>query len=196
MPNDNILLVCGSRKPAPGRDTPSAARTMLRIVGEGIAAAGRDYAWLDLRDLELPFFDGRSVDAYESDGLNRLAAAIAESGTIVLSVPAYWGGPAGVLKNALDCLGGAAYDAAPDRALPLDGKLAAVFVVGADDVAAYSAAAAIRLTLSELGAWVAPRSVVVGNPRNLPSLKPLLAELKAFGEYVATLARSPEPVGV
>ena len=194
MENSRFLLICGSRKPAPGRDSPSAARTMLRAVGEGIAASGRSYDWLDLRDLDLPFFDGRSVEDYGNPDLDRLADAIAESKVVTLSVPAYWGGPAGVVKNALDCLGGAAYDAAPDRPLPLEGKIVAVFVVGADDVSAYNAASSIRVTLSELGAWVAPRMFVVGNPRRVPKVETLVADLKAFGEYVAGLEATP--VGV
>src|SRR2546423_8380962 len=112
MESSRFLLICGSRKPARGRDSPSAARTMLRTVGEGIAATGRSYEWLDLRDLDLPFFDGRAVEEYGSPDLDRLADAIADSTIVTLSVPAYWGGPAGVVKNALDCLGGAAYEAA------------------------------------------------------------------------------------
>jgi NAD(P)H-dependent FMN reductase len=194
MENSRFLLICGSRKPAPGRESPSAARTMLRAVGEGVAATGRSYEWLDLRDLDLPFFDGRSVEEYDSPDLARLADAIGESTIVTLSVPAYWGGPAGVVKNALDCLGGAAYDAAPDRTLPLEGKIVAVFVVGADDVSAYGAASDIRVTLSELGAWVAPRMVVVGNPRHHPNPRTLLADLKGFGEYVASLEAAPVAV--
>lgn len=194
MERSRFLLICGSRKPAPGRESPSAARTMLRAVGEGIAAAGRSYEWLDLRELDLPFFDGRAVEEYGSPDLDRLADAIAESTIVTLSVPAYWGGTAGVVKNALDCLGGAAYDAAPDRTLPLEGKIVAFFVVGADDVSAYGAAADIRVTLSELGGWVAPRTVVVGNPRDLPNPRTLLADLKAFGEYVANLEGAPVAV--
>jgi NAD(P)H-dependent FMN reductase len=188
------LLVCGSRKPAPGVDRPSAARTMLHAVATGLTGAGCDAELIDVRELDLPFFDGRNADQYGSPDLTRIAGAVSEADVVVLSVPAYWGGPSGVVKNLLDLLGGADYDAGPDRVLPLAGKTAAMLVVGADDVSAHLGAAWLRTTLAELGASVAPRAFVVGNPRKLPRPRALLDELADFGRYLATLA-SPERVG-
>jgi hypothetical protein len=39
-----------------------------------------------------------------------------------------------------------------------------------------------------MGAWVAPRAAVVGNPRQARSVEALVAATKAFGSYVATAA--------
>jgi NAD(P)H-dependent FMN reductase len=191
-----VLLVCGSRKPAPGLEGRSAARELLRAVARGIEDEGGTCDWLDVRDLDLPFFDGRSVEAYGSRDLELAASAVEEHERIVLSVPAYWGGPAGVVKNLLDVLGGAAYDAPPDQEPPLAGKLVFLLVVGSDDSSAHLAHGALRSVLAAMGAWVAPRAAVVGNPRRARSVEALVAATKEFGAYVATAAVPEEaPVG-
>ncbi len=183
-----ILLVCGSRKPPPGVESASAARTMLHAVARGIADAGGEFELLDVRKLELPFFDGRVAADYDYPDAAAIAAAVERSERIVLSVPAYWGGPSGVVKNLLDLLGGAAYDVGPDRIPPLVGKVIALLVVGADVVSAGAAAASMRLALAELGAWTAPRSIVIGNPREFQDVRRLITELSQFGAYVVSLA--------
>jgi NAD(P)H-dependent FMN reductase len=187
---ERIVAVCGSRKPAPGVDGRSAARELLRVVCLGLTEAGAGHGWLDLRDLDLPLFDGRGPDGYPDPDLARAGATVAAADVIVLSVPAYWGGPSGVVKNFLDLLGGPAYDAPPDRPPPL-------LVVGADPVSGPAALGAMRLTLATMGAWVAPRAEVIGDPRSRRSVEALLARLKDFGGYIAGLAaaRPAAPAG-
>jgi NAD(P)H-dependent FMN reductase len=185
---DRMLAVCGSRKPAPGVAGRSAARELLRAVCLGMREAGVEPDWLDLRDLDLPLFDGRGPDAYPDPDLSRAAATVTAADVIVLSVPAYWGGPAGVVKNFLDLLGGPAYDAPPGQQPPLAGKVFALLVVGADAVAGPAALGAMRLTLASMGAWVAPRAEVVGDLRTVRNTAALLAQLKDFGRYVADLS--------
>lgn len=183
-----VLAICGSRKPAPETGGRSAARELLRAVCQGITLAGHSPGWLDLRDLQLPQFDGRMPGQYGSPDLDRAVAAVAAAGTLIWSVPAYWGGPSGVVKNFLDVLGGPAYDAPPDQPPPLAGKVAALLVVGADHIAGPAALGAMRLTLASMGAWVAPRAEVVGDLRSIRSVGQLLERLKDFGEYVGSLS--------
>jgi NAD(P)H-dependent FMN reductase len=187
MATTRLLFICGSRKPGPGKQGPSAARELLRAVAAGADAAGSPYDWFDLRELDLPFFDGRPASEYGSTDLDRVTAALAASDVLVLSVPAYWGAPAGVVKNLLDLIGGPAYDAPPEQAPPLAGKVAALLVVGADDISAAGALGSLRLTLGSMGAWTAPRAVVVPNPRKLRDVGKLMATLKDFGGYAASL---------
>jgi NAD(P)H-dependent FMN reductase len=184
-----LLFICGSRKPGPGKQGPSAARELLRAVAAGVEAAGGAYDWFDLRELDLPFFDGRPASDYGSADLDRVTAAVAASDVLVLSVPAYWGAPAGVVKNLLDLIGGPAYDAPPEETPPLEGKVAALLVVGADGISAAGALGSLRLTLSSMGAWTAPRAVVVPNPRQLRDVGKLMAALKGFGAYAAALEK-------
>lgn len=188
MSTPRILAICGSRKPAPGVEGRSAARELLRAVCAGATEAGIAPDWLDLRDLELPLFDGRGPDQYPDADLSRAAARVADADTIVLSVPAYWGGPAGVVKNFLDLLGGPAYDAPADATPPLAGKVFALLVVGADPISGPAALGAMRLTLATMGAWVAPRAEVVGDLRTNRNVAALLARLKDFGGYLTGLA--------
>lgn len=187
MTGRSTLLICGSRKPPQGHEGRSASREMLRVVAHGMTEAGAEYDWLDLRDLDLPFFDGRHGGAYESPDLDRVLAAVEAATIIVFSVPAYWGAPAGVLKNLLDLIGGAAYDLPPGTSLPLAGKMTALLVVGADRGSGHTALAAMRTTLAVMGAWTAPRAEVVGDPRQLRGVQALLASLTDFGRYIATL---------
>lgn len=190
MSEAKCLLICGSRKPAPGVDRPSAARELLKAVATGVAEAGAEPDWLDLRDLDLPFFDGRDRHEYGSADLARVASAIEAAGVIVLSVPAYWSGPAGGVKNLLDLLGGAAYDQPPGTPTPLEDKVVALLVVGSDDQSAAVARAQVQAMLASMGAWTAPRAVVVANPRRVRSVDVLLETLKEFGRYAAGL-RAP-----
>ncbi|HEX6074328.1 MAG TPA: NAD(P)H-dependent oxidoreductase [Micromonosporaceae bacterium] len=187
MTVNRMVAVCGSRKPAPGVEGRSAARELLRAVCAGATEAGATPEWLDLRDLDIPLFDGRGAEQFPDSDLSRAAKQIAAADVVLLSVPAYWGGPAGVVKNFLDLLGGPAYDAPPDTPPPLDGKVFALLVVGADQVSAPAAQAAMRLTLASMGAWVAPRCEMVADPRTLRNVGQLLARLKDFGGYVAAL---------
>jgi NAD(P)H-dependent FMN reductase len=190
MSDGRYLLVCGSRKPAPGVDRPSAARELLKPIAAGMAEAGAEPEWLDVRDLDLPFFDGRDRHEYGSADLERVTAAVEAADVIVVSVPAYWSGPGGVVKNLLDLLGGAAYDQPPGTPTPLEGKLVALLLVGSDDESAAVARAQVQATLASMGAWTAPRAAVVANPRRVRSVEALLASLKDFGRYAAGLRRA------
>lgn len=49
------------------------------------------------------------------------------------------------------------------------------------------AASSLRTNLASLGAWVAPRAHIIGNPRATRDPAALLRSLKDFGAYVAQL---------
>jgi NAD(P)H-dependent FMN reductase len=186
---NRVTLLCGSRKPAPGLDRRSSARELLQAVRVGLADREVAPAELDLRDLDLPQFDGRTVADYASADLDRVHKVLAETDVLVVSVPAYWNAASGPLVNLCNVLGGASYDLDPGTTLPLDGTLVVLLVVGADSASAYHGAAQIRLVFSAMGAWVAPREVVIGNPREVPDLRRVARQLRELGQYAATVAR-------
>jgi NAD(P)H-dependent FMN reductase len=190
------LLICGSIKPPAGSTTPSAARELLRVVAKEMRQVGAETDWLDLRDLRLPLFDGRRQEEYGSEDLERLAATIHAADLVVLSCPAYWSAPSGVLKNCLDLLGGPDYrrDEAAQSAGPgcFAGSVVVLLVVGADDAAAQNAQTSLRATLAHLGAWVAPTAFTVGNLRQVADRKVFMASLAQFArEVVALCERTP-----
>ncbi|KIH99132.1 hypothetical protein LP52_09165 [Streptomonospora alba] len=175
-----ITLVCGSRKPAPGSTERSAAREMLREVERGVRAAGRDPAWIDLREVELPWWDGRPPEGYASAELDSVTATLDSSSVIVVSAPAYWNGLSGPVKNLFDLVG----------AKPWRDRTVAGLIVGMNDSSAYAGEEQLRQVVSAVGAWWAPHSMVIGDPRNRTDVSGLRRDLRRFGGYVGLLAGS------
>lgn len=189
MQEKSILLICGSRKPAPGKKTPSAARELLKIIQEGIKDAGGKTNLIDLRGFELPFFDGRTLVEYKNRDLDYLYDVIDKSCLIVLSVPSYWGGPSGVVKNFLDLLGGPKYRDQANQESPFKNKIVGLLIVGDDDVSSQNAYTDMRTILSALEAWTLPKNLVIGNPRQLKDVGKLFSELKEYGKYLYSLSQ-------
>lgn len=171
-----VGLVCGSRKPAPGIDSRSAAREMLREIDRGLVASGAPTRWMDLRDYELPHWDGRD-GSYDSGDLDRLRAELEGCTGLVLSVPAYWNAPSGVVVNMIDLVGRA----------PFEGKLTGLLVVGMDTPSAWHGVSQMRAVLQGLGAWCPPEQMVVGNPREHGDVAGLRQELRRYGAYLGLL---------
>lgn len=174
-----VTLLCGSRKPAPGEAGPSAAREMLRDVARGVRAAGYEPSWLDLRELELPWWDGRTGPEYGCADLDHLCDQVAASRAVVVSAPAYWDALVGTVKNVFDLTG-------PE---PWQSTLVAGLVVGMNDSSAYHGEDQLRQVVCALGAWWAPHAFVVGNPREHPDPSGLRRDLQRFGAYVGILLR-------
>lgn len=177
-----VLLLCGSMKPAPGSTARSASREMLREIGAGVRAAGAETELLDLRELRLPWWDGRVGQEYGSADLDRCARAIAGADAVVLSAPAYWDSLSGVVKNLFDLLGPA----------PWRGRLVAGLVVGMNQSSAWHGEDQLRQVLAAVGAWALPEAFVLGDPRSHPDTAALVKELRRFGAFVGlTVLRSP-----
>lgn len=181
--------MCGSRKPASGVDRKSSSRELLTAVRAGLDDSQVTAAELDLRDLDVPQFDGRSPADYGSDDLNHVRKVLAETDVLVVSAPAYWNAMSGPLLNLCNVLGGANYDLDRGVELPMDGLVVVLLVVGADHASAYHAAAQLRLLFSALGAWVAPTELVIGNPRQVPDMRTTIRQLRELGEYATTVRR-------
>jgi NAD(P)H-dependent FMN reductase len=183
-----IALVCGSRKPAAGQNHKrSACRELLRVVEQGVRSAGGEPEVLDLRDLTLPFFDGRDAEQYGVADLSVLHSHVGAADALILAAPAYWGGLAGALKNALDLLGGAAYDTA-DRLTPFAGKTVGLLVVGAAPGDAEAGCRQLRVALGRMGARCLEEAVVVDNPRTCPTMDAVIHRAFALGHLVALWA--------
>lgn len=189
MQEKSILLICGSRKPAPGKKIPSAARELLKVIQEGIKNAGGKINLIDLREVELPFFDGRTLDEYKNRDLNSAYDLINKSCLIVFSVPSYWGGPSGVVKNFLDLLGGPKYRDQTNQESPFKNKIVGLLIVGDDDVSSQNSYTDMRTILNALGAWTLPNNVVIGNPRHLKDVNKLFSELKEYGKYLYSFSQ-------
>jgi NAD(P)H-dependent FMN reductase len=184
--NEAILLICGSRKPAPGSIAKkSAARELLKMLFKCIKDYGATSEIVDLREVNIPLFDGRDTEEYDSYDLTRFKEKVKSSKYIIISAPAYWGGVSGVVKNMLDLLGGVAYDK-NNKNTPFTEKVVGLLVVGADNNSAFNASSQLRTILSSMGAVVLNQQVIIGDPRKISDASELLQQIDELAQIVTT----------
>lgn len=184
-----ILLICGSMKPPLKKKTPSAAREFLKIVQQGIHKAGGKTQFIDLRDMQLPFFDGREkIAEYKNKDLLGIQKAIHGSGIVIISVPAYWGGPSGVVKNLIDLLGGPRYRKNVEEP-SIKGKIIGFIIVGDTEGSAQSASVSIKNAISSQGGIALSNSIVIGNPHGVKNLSELTKKLYMYGKSLWLIAQ-------
>src|SRR5689334_22796808 len=92
-----ILAFAGSTR------TDSYNKKLIKVAIKGAEAAGAQVTYLDLRDLNLPLYDG---DLEASEGLpagaRKLKDLLLANDGIMISSPEYNSSISGVLKNAID----------------------------------------------------------------------------------------------
>ncbi|MEN2977387.1 NAD(P)H-dependent oxidoreductase [Tistrella bauzanensis] len=162
LPDPRLLAICGSMKPAPGQDQPSACRTLLHAA---MGIVGRVFPAIDLMDLRdeaLPPFQGLDPMDHPHPGVRHCHARIAAASGLVLSVPAYWGGVGGTFKSFVETVSGPAYSAGARS--PFAGRPVVALIVGADAASAAAAAEQLPVILHCLGARQAGPFVVVDDP--------------------------------
>lgn len=166
----DVALLCMSRKPSEHEPLKrSAARQLLRVCETSLTDAGIDTDFIDLRDHDIPYFDGRPAADY-GPVVDDLAARLRRARLVLFSFPAYWGGLNGYGKNFLDVLGGAVYDA-KDRTTPLTGAFVSAVVVGGTQGDSGAGLAGFRHTMAEMGATPLPDAIALDNPRTHPAMK-------------------------
>lgn len=176
---ERVLLLCGSRKPAPTQPgKKSASRELLRYAQRGVRASGADHTWVDLRELDTPLWNGVPAAELGRPDLDQLVAEVRGSRVLLLAAPAYWGGVSGVVKNVIDLLGRD----------PFEGLVVVPMVVGQDDASAWLGAAQLRTVMATLGTVVAPVEMVVGDPPSWGDPAALIQEAKRLGVYAGMLA--------
>lgn len=95
-------------------------RKALAIAKKFATDAGAEVTEVDLKEWDLPMYDGDLEAAGVPESVMRLQKLIAETNVLILASPEYNNSVSGVLKNALDWL-----SRPPLR--PLRGKMAAIF---------------------------------------------------------------------
>jgi NAD(P)H-dependent FMN reductase len=112
MTDPDVVAVCGSLR------DDSHTRTALQELLDAAAATGADVELLDLREYDLPVYDGDASEAGDSAAFReRLQAADA----IVLGTPVYHGTYASPLKAALDYCRFEAFEGKPVGLLAVAG---------------------------------------------------------------------------
>ncbi|KGX89687.1 NADPH-dependent FMN reductase [Pontibacillus marinus] len=162
--NKNVVI-CGSIKPPKGQDSQSAAREIAKLFIRGMEDGGlSEYSYFDLRDMDVPFYDGRSLEEYEDDNLNHFKECLLQAENIIVSVPCYWRSAAGPFVNMINVFGGPLYDD-PEKRNILSGKKIQVITVGASNTDAVYGTQHVNHLFTSLGAIVLPDEIMVGNLR-------------------------------
>lgn len=130
---------------------PSYTRFTVERALEGAAASGAETELVDLRELDLPFCDGKEDESDYPEDVFDMRDRVAAADGIILGTPEYHGGYSGVLKNALDLMG---FD-------EFEGKMIGLVGVSGGRMGAYGALSALREVGRSLHAWVVPTQALI-----------------------------------
>jgi len=142
----HVVAVCGSLR------AESYTRKALRIVLEEAENRGATVDLLDLRELDLPLFDGDDRDAGDAAELRE---RVARADSVVLGTPVYHGSYSSVLKTALDYCG---FDEFEHTTVGLCCVAGGSFPITALDH--------LRSVCRALDAWVVPHQVALPTVRS------------------------------
>jgi FMN reductase len=129
----------------------SASRFALAVAARGATEAGAEVRWLEIKDLDLPFCDGREDPATYGPAVTTFRAAVAEADALLVGSPEYHGSLSGSLKNAIDLLG-------TDT---LKGRMVGLLAAARGDAGAMNTLNHLRHIFRWVHAWVLPTQVSI-----------------------------------
>ena len=149
-----ILAFAGSLR----RD--SYNKKLIKIAAEGARKAGAEVTLLDLRDLDLPLYDG---DLEDDKGLppggRRLKDLMLASDGFLISSPEYNSSISGALKNAIDWASRPCEGEKPLECF--EGKVAALMATSPGALGGMRGLVTVRSILGNIGVIVLPGQVAV-----------------------------------
>jgi len=163
----HVVAVCGSLR------EESYTRRALRIALDEAESRGASADLVDLRELDLPVFDGDDRDAGDAAELRE---RVARADSVILGTPVYHGSYSSVLKTALDYCG---FDEFENATVGLLCVAGGSFPVTSLDH--------LRSVCRALGSWVVPHQVALPAVRSKFDGSELREESDA--ERVRTLGR-------
>ena len=144
-----ILAFAGSLR----RD--SFNKKALKIAADGARAAGAEVTILDLRELEMPIYDGDlERDKGLPDGARRFKAALAAHQAILVASPEYNSSISGALKNAIDWA--TRTDKGGGSTENFQGKVAGILAASPGALGGLRGLVALRSILGNIGVIVIP----------------------------------------
>lgn len=141
-----VLAICGSM-----RESSSTARAMKTILEAAAEAGADEIEVLTVRELDLPFCDGRGDDKPYGEAVQQYRARVVAADAILVGSPEYHGSLTGSLKNALDLLG-------PEY---LRGKMVGLVATARGEAGAMNTLNHLRHVCRWMEAWVLPNQVSV-----------------------------------
>jgi chromate reductase len=150
----NVLAFAGSLR------SESFNKKLVRIAAHAAERAGAEVTLLDLRDLNLPLYDGDLEDSLGlPEGARRLKQLMIASDAFLISSPEYNSSISGALKNAIDWASRPAPGEPP--LAPFRGKLAGLMAASPGGFGGIRALPTVRLIFSNLGTLVLPTQVAL-----------------------------------
>lgn len=132
------------------------SKKVARFTLEKLSQMGVDTEFVDLRDFDIPLYDGDLQERAFPKGVQKFKNLIKEADAVLICSPEYnWASP-GVLKNALN------WSSRPYGDAAFDGKLVALMSSSPGRVGGARALLDLRTSLNEMSAWVYPPTVSVG----------------------------------
>lgn len=154
MTKPKILALAGSARSA------SYNRRLVAVAAEEARAAGADVSLIDLRDFQLPIYDG---DEEDSAGVPAAAldlrSLFASHDGVIVATPEYNGSVPALLKNALDWCSRPA--GGQDGLAPFRGKTVALLSASPSPFGGVRSVAHLRGIFSKMGANVLADEVLV-----------------------------------
>lgn len=146
-----ILGIGGTLRP------DSTSERALRLALHAAAKRGAITKIIVARELDLPMYDPDRKECIES--VEYLIDMVRRADGLIISSPAYHGGPSGLLKNALDYLQALAVDPNPY----LHDKAVGCIVAASGWQAGITTLAAIRSIVHALRGWPTPLGVAINS---------------------------------
>ena len=149
-----ILAFAGSTREG------SFNKKLVKVAAEAARAAGAEVTLLDLRELDLPMYDG---DLETSQGLppggRKLKGLMLAHHAFLISAPEYNSSISAVLKNAIDW---ASRPVAGQKPLEcFDGKIAALMSASPGALGGLRMLVHLRAILENIGTFVLPKQVAI-----------------------------------
>ncbi|MFN7950423.1 MAG: NAD(P)H-dependent oxidoreductase [bacterium] len=174
MTTPRIVAIPGSLR----RD--SFNRKLVALGAAALREAGAEVDVVDLKELALPVYDGDIESAGMPAGALVLKDRIAGASGLFVSTPEYNHGVPGALKNAIDW-------ASRGGSNPFQGKWAALTSASPGGFGGMRGLAALRPTLTCLGAYLLPRELNLSRAGEAFRADGSLVDRKTHDQLVALM---------
>jgi len=151
-----ILAFAGSTRKG------SLNKKLIKLAAKGAEAAGAEVTIIDLRDFQMPFYDG---DLESAEGLPEkgrdFKKLLTDSDGILIASPEYNSGYSAVLKNAIDWASRASVEGEPSL-IAFTGKYAALLSASPGALGGIRGLYQLRELLQNINVTVMPKMQAVG----------------------------------
>lgn len=149
MSSPRIVAIAGSLRAG------SWNRKLLAVAAAAAEQAGAVIDQMDLKDPQLPLYDGDVEVAAYPPAVTAIKQRIAAAHGLLIASPEYNYGIPGGLKNWIDWL------SRPPKEQPFGGKTIAVVSASTGPSGGMRMQPLLRQALASLGAWIVPQQIIV-----------------------------------